>query len=87
MTPPLADTLVRWATRWDAEALVKLLAALAAHHDVTPVDEELRESFQHALGFYRMPWLFDLLVFDLLLHRLRGPGECTFGSTVECTSK
>ena len=43
------DLLVRWATRWDREVLLKLLAELAAMHGVEVEREALDEAFEFAL--------------------------------------
>jgi ribosomal protein S18 acetylase RimI-like enzyme len=41
--------IIRWATRWDREAVCALVAALARQHGVEPAPDDLREAFEFAL--------------------------------------
>jgi RimJ/RimL family protein N-acetyltransferase len=43
------NTLFRWATRWDREAVRTLMATLAAEHDFVTDPEALDTAFEHAL--------------------------------------
>lgn len=41
--------IIRWATRWDREAVCALVAALARQHGVEPTTEDLHQAFEFAL--------------------------------------
>jgi ribosomal protein S18 acetylase RimI-like enzyme len=49
MSEATGELVVRWATRWDREAVCKLVGALARQHGVEATPEDLREAFEFAL--------------------------------------
>jgi GNAT superfamily N-acetyltransferase len=49
MTAQGTELLVRWATRWDREPAIQLMAALADQHEVSTDPDTLREAFEFAL--------------------------------------
>jgi GNAT superfamily N-acetyltransferase len=50
MSDAPADLLVRWATRWDREALTRMVVALAVQHHVQTTPEVVSDAFDYALA-------------------------------------
>jgi ribosomal protein S18 acetylase RimI-like enzyme len=50
MSDAPTDLLVRWATRWDREALTRMVVALAIQHHVHTTPELVSDAFDYALA-------------------------------------